>query len=484
MRKVLVALAVALILAAAVAAIVRVDATELGNRALAAATRSTGIRVSAEHFEIGLFDSLTLHGVKAQGRLSAGPFNGTVERVVLDHKLLPLLWGQLAVGSVTLHNPDLSLRVRGGKPPAQKPGDDDPNEDGTAAERQTARRPTPTPQPTTPAIEDPRVTVESLVIRGGRIAIANPRDQESILIEGLDLDLSHLEHNAALGASLENVDTQGTIRAERIRTDQIEVTEFEGSFQANDGRLVLEDVKAHHETGTLEVHSLETDLSLRRGSYLVVASLRDLDTAFFFGENGDGTDLGRAHLSIAGEGPLATPERMMAKGVLELEPGRLPSIAALAKVDQTVGTSLDQGRYERAHIEFERRPSGHLDIGPFELVAESLSLRAEGRFREDRTLNFKASVGLDADDLGNLSLARDALAALATLDERTWVPVAISGPYDAPRVRIDRKRLEDEIQDVAERALEEGLERVKERFGGELAERLEERLQRELEEIR
>ena len=461
-------------------ALARIDATELGNRALLAASRSTGVQASAAHFELRLLEGLSIHEVSIRGHLAAGPYSGTVERIHLEHRILPLLLGRLSVAQLTLERPELEIRVRGGKPPAKSSGGTSRGGGG-----RTNRSPD---KPEPDAIEEEalaelQVSIDTLTIHNGAISVRNPRQSESIQASGLELHLTHLARDPNAGAALEGLEATGTVAIERLATDRLELRDISGAFAADDGTLQLADLTATHEAGSIEVHELSADLALQRGSYHLVATLRDLDTAYLL-STPQHSGLGVAHLRIAGEGPLATPERLVAKGVLDLDPGRLPSLAALAEIDETLGSRLDESRYRATQIEFERLPAGHLDLKPFELVGDSFSIRAQGRLRADDTLGVSARIGLDPDQLDSVSLARDVVVALATDNDRTWIPVTISGPATDPRVRVNKKLLAEDMEETARSAAREGIEKVKEKFGDDIGEKLEQRLERELEALR
>ena len=158
-------------------------------------------------------------------------------------------------------------------------------------------------------------------------------------------------------------------------------------------------------------------------------------------------------------------------------------MAALAEIDATLGTHLDESAYQPTRIEFERRPAGHLDIAPFELVSDAFSVKAEGRVRTDGALTFKAQIGIAPDQLSELKVARNVLIALATAEDRTWVPVTITGTLEDPKVAVDRKALAEGVGEVARQVLETEIEKVKQRFGESVARKLEDRLKRELDAL-
>jgi integrase len=108
------ALAVASLAAAglAAAAFIEIDSPRQSRALLARASAATGATLEASEFRLSLLRGLSLKNVRASGTLTGGRYDVTLDRLVFEHRLLPLLRGQIAIDRIRLERPLIRLTVR------------------------------------------------------------------------------------------------------------------------------------------------------------------------------------------------------------------------------------------------------------------------------------------------------------------------------------------------------------------------------------
>ncbi|MFQ5791778.1 MAG: hypothetical protein ACE5JI_14995, partial [Acidobacteriota bacterium] len=101
--------AVSLLVVLAALSFVDFDTPRLGQVVMERASRATGARLSATGFRLNLLRGLVLEGVQAESELPGGRYRIDLDRLVLEHRWLPLLSGKLAVNRIVLKRPRLEL---------------------------------------------------------------------------------------------------------------------------------------------------------------------------------------------------------------------------------------------------------------------------------------------------------------------------------------------------------------------------------------
>ena len=108
-RAVLAVVAAATFLAAAALSLMEFDASRLGQAALARAGALTGGTLSARAFRLRPLSGLVLEGVEATASFTGGQAVASIESLVLDHRPLRLLRGEVAVDRIVLVRPHIRL---------------------------------------------------------------------------------------------------------------------------------------------------------------------------------------------------------------------------------------------------------------------------------------------------------------------------------------------------------------------------------------
>ena len=108
MRKLRIALAVVgivVVLILAIAYFVDFDAPGLGQRILEAAGEDAGIELKATGFRFNVFAGIELEGVVANTPVPAGMVRTTADSVTLEHRLWPLLRGDIVIDRLVISRP-------------------------------------------------------------------------------------------------------------------------------------------------------------------------------------------------------------------------------------------------------------------------------------------------------------------------------------------------------------------------------------------
>src|SRR5258705_6392367 len=108
----------ALALGIAILSFAEFSSPQLGRALLDRASASTGVRLEADDFRLSILRGLSLGHVRAGGRYPGGSYDLTLDRIVFQHRLLPLLSGRLAVDRIRLERPHAVMIEAEGASPA------------------------------------------------------------------------------------------------------------------------------------------------------------------------------------------------------------------------------------------------------------------------------------------------------------------------------------------------------------------------------
>ena len=85
------------------------DSPELGQALLERVSQASGVELSATSFRLSLLNGLMLGGVKASSQAPGRRLDLALDRLVFEHRLLPLLSGTIAIDRVVLEHPQIQL---------------------------------------------------------------------------------------------------------------------------------------------------------------------------------------------------------------------------------------------------------------------------------------------------------------------------------------------------------------------------------------
>jgi hypothetical protein len=428
-RRLLVAGAGALALGIVALSLAEFSSPALGRALLDRASTATGVRLEAEGFRLTILRGLSLGHVRAQGRYPGGSYDLTLDRLVFEHRLLPLLSGRLAVDRIRLEQPRAVLIEVEGAPPAA----------GAAAVG-------------TAAVALPiALDIREAVIHDGRVEM-RARGRAPITVTGLDLRLRDLALGAGSGSALGRLAGRGDFRAAEIALPVTRAREATGTFRVVAGRLDVDALRFRTDEGSFQTR-FSADLTRLPFSYTLAVEGRPLDLNAMAGASGKGGGFGPAHLTLdaGGEGPDAT--RLSGKGVLRLEAGTLPSTPLLAAVARAVGrTDLFGGRYKASETPF-RIERGRVIVERFRLDGDAMGLEASGWSGLDGALEMSLAVRMPRPEVRIANLPPAVLDAL--VDQEGWVriPLKVTGTRSNPRVSPDIAALMADARHEGEKAL-------------------------------
>jgi len=118
--RLLVVGAAILALGVAILAFAEFSSPELGRALLARAGAATGVRLDAAEFHLSILRGLSLGRVRAAGTYPGGRYDLTVDKIVFQHRLLPLLAGRLIVDRIRLEKPHAVLIEAERRPPRER----------------------------------------------------------------------------------------------------------------------------------------------------------------------------------------------------------------------------------------------------------------------------------------------------------------------------------------------------------------------------
>jgi len=416
-RRLLVAGAGALALGIAILSLAEFSSPELGRALLDRAGAATGVRLAASEFRLSILRGFSLGHVRAGGRYPGGSYDLTLDRIVFQHRLLPLLAGRLAVDRIRLERPHAVMIEADGASPAAG---------ATAAGAAAVALPI-------------ALDVGEAAIHDGRVEM-RARGRPPTTVTGLDLRLRDLALGAGGGSALARLSGTGDFRAEEIALAVTRAREATGTLRLAAGHLDVDGLRFRTDEGSFETR-LRADLTRLPFSYTLAVEGRPLDINKVAGATGKGGSFGPGHLTLEAGGVGPDPTRLSGKGVLRLEAGTLPSTPLIVAVERALGrTGLSGGRYQATETPF-RIEQGRVIVDRFRLDGDALGLEASGWSSLEGPLELSVAVRTPRSEVRIASLPPEVLDALADPEGWVRIPLKVTGTRNAPRVTPDTAAL-------------------------------------------
>ncbi len=440
-KKIFLVVVAILVVAVAILFFVDFDSPELGNAVLEKANEATGANLSVESFRLNLIRGLELEGVESTTSFAGTVVNTRIDKLVLRHRLLPLLSGRVAVDRVLLRRPEVELVERGVKSkknsgkrssklsrPKKKP-----KAESSGASGADGQPPAKEAEENVGgfALEISEIRIEDGSIRKGSVA--------PFSVDGLDLTLRDLSFNRRAISLLHAITAVGSLGLDGLTLDGMEVREVRGEITLDRGLLEGKDFTFVTEQGTFHAQ-LRADFN--RIPFAYTLSLRgdpiDVNAIARSKEGGFGAGL----LELEAEGFGTDSKGIRGKGVLRLDEGTLPSTPVLAALEKLLarGTSLVGSRYQATDAPF-RIEKNQLILERFRLETPQAGLDLEGIVHLDGPLALKLVLRTPREGLVIKEVPDEVLDALT--DDEGWVaiPFRITGTRDEPKVLPDAKSL-------------------------------------------
>ena len=437
-KKLFIVVVAILVVAVAILFFVDFDSPELGNAVLEKANEATGANLSVESFRLNLIRGLELEGVESTSSFPGTVVNVRIDKLVLRHRLLPLLSGRVVVDRVLLRRPEVELVERGAKSkknsgkrgkPKKKREAESSDASGTAgqppakeAEKSVGGL----------ALEISEIRIEDGSIRKGPVSSVSP-----FSVDGLDLALRDLSFNPRALSLLHGISAVGSLGLDRLTVDETEVREVRGELTLDQGLLEGKDFTFVTEQGTFHAQ-LRVDFN--RIPFTYTLSLRgdaiDVNAIARSKEEGFGAGL----LELEAEGFGTGSKDIRGKGVLYLDEGKLPSTPVLAALEKLLarGTSLVGSRYQATDAAF-RIEKNQLILERFRLETPQARLDLEGIVHLDGPLALKLVLRTPRQGLVIKEVPDEVLDALTHDEGWVAIPLRITGTRDEPKVLPDAK---------------------------------------------
>jgi hypothetical protein len=401
---------------------------------------------------LNLSQGLWLEGVEAHGTMPGGELHATLDRLVFEHRLLPLLRGEVVIDRVVLDGPQIELvsyktqetetEMPAGEPAAQAEVPMAAEEAAPAQEVTTA-----------PETEDVGLSlvISEISILNGRLSARNEGSGESLSITNLAILLRDLSLDPGAGKGLAAFSGRGTIGADEVRLGNTAMAVSSGDLVADHGVFTASEFNVTTAAGVVGVQTMDVDLTGTAIEYSIAAAANDVNPNILLGV-GDQTALGDANLSVRAEGVGTELDGVTASGALRLSAGALPNIAPLPAVDAVLGTSLVGTAYSATEVQFAMAGSV-VTVEPFTLESEIMKISGSATADLEGPLSGNLSIGIPRAEVSeDAGVARNVLDAITADDDWSTVPLVISGTLDEPAFRPDTEAITRAVAGAGRRA--------------------------------
>lgn len=468
-RKILATLLAGIVLLIAVAAIALTrdyDSPELGRALLNQVGQQAGLELEAEGFHLNLLRGLRLENVEVVSRGPGSELHAKAHRLVLSHRLGPLLRGQVLVEEIRLERPEIELVSSAATtaPPAAgtaspaDPGAASPAGPGTAA---------PDPGATSAAeggTSPLEVHVSRFVITDGHLVVHSvdpAATTETTEISGLNLEIREIALDPKAASAIQGLSAHGEMTADEVKTSAALAENARGQVHLAAGHLRIENFELPTAQGRLVVGELDADLNTDPYTFKLSVQGDPLNTNLIVGaEADDGLGPGTLALDITGDG--SADGALAGQGTLAFSAGKLPGLPVLASLEKLVtGTPIIGESYEPFEVRFTIREN-NLEIEPFEVRCGDLRLALSGSLGLLGDLALHTALVAPRKDLGNLEeIPKEVVELLTDADGHVNLPILIAGTQEIPKTAFDRsgwgkmagKRLEQEAKKELGKAL-------------------------------
>ena len=399
-------------------------------RMVQSAAADAGFDLEVEQFRISPTRGIRLRGVVATTAIPAGTVRTTVDSVVLEHRLWPLLFGNIIVDRLLIEGPFIEVVT-----------------DAPAAQPAAARRPgfganivtIARNQDTPPATDRRPVTVHAISIVDGLLLVRSTDESNpGTRVNGLNVALEDVfidprAPSAALGLSARGELSVGEVTfASHTADGNTAALSAEFSVFEISG-LVLTTTD-----GSLSLDEFVVDITKEPYTYRTLLEGTDLDLNAILNITGNSA-LGTVRLAFTGGGTGWRTADFTGIGQLHLEAGKIPEAAALERVDAFLATPITGLAYEAMRIDFEVADD-RLRIAPFQIVSDVLRISAEGNIDIEGNLQMHGVMAMppsNAPSFSNNLIFQQLAAALTDDDGWMSIPLLIGGTVEEPDIGPD-----------------------------------------------
>lgn len=417
------------------------DSPELGQALLDKVGEATGVEMTATGFRFNLFKGVELDNVTASSASPGRELDFTLDQLVFEHRIGPLLSGTVAIDRIVLDHPQFEL--------VETPSQAEPAPEAEPAE------PSADTEPTAPNEEDEEggglaLEVKQILVRNGSIVMRNTDSGSETRVEGLDFTMENLQFDPT-AESLAALAAEGELTIAKINLDTLALTDLESRFQLASAVFDLSELVFTTTHGKFAANA-NVDFNPVPFTYTMTATGDPLDLN---GMVGASEGFGPATMQLEADGVGADTKDVDAQGGLNLAAGTFPETDPFAGIDKALGKKVVAGApYEATELSFVL-DNNIIRLAPFRFTTELARLELEGTISLDGPIDLGLSVATPREGLqieGATSTVLDVLA-----DDEGWVPVpmTITGTMEQAKVRPDAKALMAQAGAGAKREVKE-----------------------------
>ena len=451
--KTIIKLLVVLLLAAAgfVAYIfVTLDPEELGRRVLEMINESTGVELTAESISVRPLKGVDLENGSLQGGMELGTVSGSLDRMVVDYKLLPILQGEIVVSQILVEGPRLEVLSRPAAPAVQ-PRASDP--ESMVSDEVLVGGERPIAGEGSGFIS--AVSIDEIRVEDGNLKVATEgSDSGGLVIRGLTLELGNLSLDSAAMTPFLGFAAEGGIRLDEIVLDEMTIEGGRGDLVMDHGRLAVTDLGVETEHASLQVAEIAVDVTQNPWPYRLQAGgsydLNELVQA-------EGEGFGAAALEFTASGSGLDLDEMVANGTFRLDDGQVPAFPMMVEIEKLVGESLIVGLpYEGTDIVFSIE-NGRVRVEPFVMGFENLQMAGGGTIDLAGPIDIQIDIRLPRESVSS-SVIDPFIDGMTDEDGWTTVPFNIAGTMAKPSAEIDMTSIKSTAKDMGKRAVTNALD--------------------------
>jgi uncharacterized protein involved in outer membrane biogenesis len=376
--------------------------------------------MKAEGFRLNLLRGLVLEKVAANSTTEGRKLDFTLDRLVFEHRLGPLLSGTVAVDKVVLEKPQFTLVQGESSKTAPPPAESTEGGGGEGGGGGAGL-----------ALE-----VKEILIQDGVLVVKNPKGEEKTRIDDLDLAMKDVGFNPA-ASSLAALSAQGDLAIQSLRFDTLQITEAKGGFQLRESRFTVPELSFSLPSGRF-VTDATFDFNPVPFSYQLKGKGDPLDLNGMVGAS-EGFGPATIELDAKGSGPETTD--LEATGSLSLAQGQFPAVKMFTQIDEAVGKKVVAGASYKATQASFRMDDNRVTLSPFRFETASARLDLQGVVNLEGPIDIDLSLATPRDGIQIEGVGANALNVLA--DDQGWVPIPIdvTGTMEDPKIRPDVKTL-------------------------------------------
>ncbi len=400
------------------------DSPELGQALLDEVGDATGIDMTATGFRFNLFRGIELDNVTATSRSEGRSFDFSLDQLVFEHRIWPLLSGTVAIDRIVLDRPQFELVEASSSAGAKASAEAEVEVESESGSTEDAGG-------ASMALE-----ISQILVRDGTIVIKSADGSSETRVEGLDFTMENLTFDPT-EESLAALSAEGKLTITRIVLDTITMSDLKSTFQLAGAVFDLTELTFGTPHGNFGADA-RIDFNPVPFTYTMSAQGDPLDLNSMTGAS-EGFGPGTVRFEAEGSG--ASTKDIHATGELQLAAGTFPDIDMFSGVDKALGKPVLVGAaYEATEASFTLE-NNVIRLSPFRFTSEVARLNLSGTVSLEGPINLDFSVATPREGLEMQGVGGATLDVLA--DDDGWVPVpmTVSGTLEAAKVRPDSSAL-------------------------------------------